>query len=274
MNFDAARWRVMNGIGYARFFGDLVSGARIAHERALAQWRARDLAPFFDPRQSWRILDLANGRLRPQYALLGAAGQRVVGVDRANGSLRFWEDVAYRFARALYGARINRARAQHTAAGLVCGDVGALPFRAETFDLVTSIAAFEHFLDVPTVVTELARVTRVGGIVWVCIHLFTAPSGGHNLGFVQVPLRRVPWGVEPWDHLRQRRLPFTVPLNEWRVQQYRAEFARHFEIVNAYCAMREGEQLLTAELARELSAYARAELTCGAYVFVLRKPIL
>lgn len=257
--------------GYLRFLWQLVSGARLAHERRIDAWRARDVASLLNSVPNPRILDLANGRLRPQYALLRAAGARVIGIDLANRPRGDWRDWAYRWARALYAARLARARDNESA--LVCGDVSALPFSAALFDLVTSVAAFEHFLDVPTVIAELARVVRAGGVVWVCVHLFTSPSGGHNWGFVEVPLRRVPWGAEPWDHLRARRLRFTVPLNEWRVHQYRAEFARHFEIVKEYCALREGEHLLTTELEQELSAYTRDELTCGTYVFVLRKPI-
>lgn len=256
--------------GYARFLWQLLSGARVRHEQVIADWRARDVTPLLDSARAARVLDLANGQLRPQYALLRAAGQRVIGIDLANRPRHDWRAWAYRWARALYAARLDARAAER----LVCGDVSALPFADASFDLVTSVAAFEHFLDVPRVVAELARVVRAGGIVWACMHLFTSPSGGHNLGFVEVPLRRVPWGAEPWDHLRARRLPFTVPLNEWRAHQYRDAFAQHFEIVKEYCAIREGEHFLTAELERELSAYSRDELTCGARVFVLRKPIL
>jgi hypothetical protein len=105
----------------------------------------------------------------------------------------------------------------------------------------------------------------------VVIHLFTSPSGGHNVSLTQIPLRRIPAHVEPWDHLRKRRLPFHVPLNEWRIDQYLAEFSKHFEILKHYCAMREGEGFLTPALEAELAAYSRDELTCGAYVIVARK---
>jgi hypothetical protein len=81
----------------------------------------------------------------------------------------------------------------------------------------------------------------------------------------------LPDGVEAWDHLRKRRLPLDVPLNEWRQKQYLEAFARHFDIVKHYCAMREGEHLLTPDIERELSGYSREELTCGAYVIVARK---
>lgn len=74
------------------------------------------------------------------------------------------------------------------------------------------------------------------------------------------------------DHLRRRRLRFHVPLNEWRMHQYVAEFGRHFELQKSYCALREGEHLLTPAIEAELGLYSRDELTCWAYVLVARKP--
>jgi ubiquinone/menaquinone biosynthesis C-methylase UbiE len=155
---------------------------------------------------------------------------------------------------------------------LLCGDVNRLPFSNSVFDLVTSVAAFEHFLNVPAVVSEVARVLKPGGLVYARIHLFTCPSGGHNVRITEIPLLRLPMSVEPWDHLRRRKLPWDVPLNEWRQGQYLEEFVKHFEVLKHYCAMREGEHLLTLQIERELSEYSRDELTCGAYVIVARKP--
>ncbi|MFZ6027528.1 MAG: class I SAM-dependent methyltransferase [Chloroflexota bacterium] len=154
---------------------------------------------------------------------------------------------------------------------LVCGDVAQMPFRCCYFDLVSSVAAFEHFLDVPAVIAELARVLKPAGMVWIVIHPFTAPSGGHNVKLMEIPLQTLPKGVAPWDHLRQRRLPFHVPLNEWRIQQYLEAFSGHFDILKHGCALREGQHLLTAKIAAELSAYTREELTCLAYTIVARK---
>jgi SAM-dependent methyltransferase len=142
----------------------------------------------------------------------------------------------------------------------------------ECFDLITSVAAFEHFLRVSDVVKELYRVLKPGGLIYARVHLFSCPSGGHNVRVAEVPLRHVPKGIDPWDHLRKRHLPIDVPLNEWRRDQYLEEFAKYFEIVKHYCAMREGEELLTPEIEAELSTYTRDELTCGAYVIVARKP--
>lgn len=154
---------------------------------------------------------------------------------------------------------------------LICGDVSILPFRNMAFDVVTSVAAFEHFLDVPRVVREIHRVLRPGGFAWILVHLFSSLSGGHNVGLSQVPLRRLPHGVAAWDHLRQRRLPFHVPLNQWRAAQYFSEFSKYFDILKHYCAMREGEDLLTPQIQSELANYTREELTCAAYVLVAKK---
>jgi SAM-dependent methyltransferase len=256
---------------YPRYLWQLLSGFRARHEVTLAQFRERDLSDHLGDDRRLCVLDLANGRLRPQYALLKARGHSVYGIDLVNRPRSSANDIAYRAARRLYTWKLGIPNGAVVPDLLVCGDVGQLPFPSARFDVVTSIAAFEHFLDVPRVVAEIERILRPGGLVWVCIHLFSSPSGGHNVSFTEIPLRHVPIGIDPWDHLRSRHLPFHVPLNEWRKDHYLATFARHFVIVKQYCAMREGEDLLTPALATELSAYSRDELTSAAYVILARK---
>ncbi len=256
---------------YLNYSWQLVNGFRSDGERTIAARRQREISPYLDGDRSLRILDLANGRLRPQYIVLKATGHEVYGIDLVNRPGLSWVDAAYCVARWVYRRKLGLPAEATAGQTLVCGDVGALPFSDNTFDLVTSMAAFEHFLDVPSVVTEISRVLRRGGLVWVGVHLFTSPSGGHNVKLTEIPLRTIPTGVDPWDHLRRRRLPFHVPLNEWRRDQYLEEFARHFQILKHYCAMREGQDLLTPALETELSSYSRDELTCGAYVIVARK---
>jgi SAM-dependent methyltransferase len=259
---------------YIQYTWQMLNGFRAGIEEWVAGTRERDLAPYLSLRQPRRILDLANGRLRPQYALLRSAGHTVYGIDLANRPQATWVDASYTIARRLYGFKLALPSAALARDRLVCGNVGVLPFPDSSFDLVTSVAAFEHFLDVPAVLGEIRRVLRPGGMAWIWVHMFTSPSGGHNLSFAQLPLRTLPAGVQAWDHLRQRRLPFHVPLNEWRKHQYAAEFRRHFELLKDYCAAREGEHLLTPELEAELSDYSRDELTCWGYVLVARKPAI
>jgi ubiquinone/menaquinone biosynthesis C-methylase UbiE len=256
---------------YPRYAWQLLTGARSSGEAGLAEMRARDLAPYLDTTRPLQILDVANGRLRPQYTILKAAGHHVYGIDLVNRPQKSRVDVAYQIARQMYAWKLGTLKEGANTGALICGNVGALPFPDGYFDLAISAAAFEHFLDVPTVVAELQRILRPGGVAWVSIHLFTSPTGGHNLSFTEFPLRTVPAGVDAWDHLRKRRLPFTVPLNEWRKEQYLDVFARHFEILAHYCGMREGEDLLTPEVEAALSGYSRDELTCASLIIMARK---
>jgi SAM-dependent methyltransferase len=256
---------------YIRFGGQLVTGPRMKHERWIADLRRTDLSVYLEGNAPLTLLDLANGQLRPQYLLLKAGGHRICGIDIVNRPGISATSVLYALARRLYCWRAGVSAGGFVEETLVCGNVDTLPFRANVFDLVTSVAAFEHFLNVPAVVKELYRVIKPGGLMWVLVHLFSSPSGGHNVSLVQVPLRNIPRGIDPWDHLRKRRLPFHVPLNEWRRDQYLEEFQKHFEILKHYCAMREGEHLLTPQIENELSNFSCDELTCGAYVIVARK---
>jgi SAM-dependent methyltransferase len=255
---------------YVSFGWQLLSGSRRNHERHLADIRQSDIAPYLDENPPLRVLDLANGYLRPQYILLKGVGHRVYGIDLVNRPERSYLNTAYRIARWLYIRGLASPTSDH-GERLACGNVAHLPFSENSFDLVTSIAAFEHFYDVPSVVAEIRRVTRPGGLVWVWIHPFTSLSGGHNLSLTEIPLRTIPAGIDPWDHLRRRHLPFHVPLNKWRIDQYVKTFESHFQILKRYCAMREGEEFLTREIENELSPYSRDELTCGGYVILAHK---
>lgn len=255
---------------YPVYLWQLVSGFRSRHEKMFARLRNQDTAGFLASK-SLRILDLGNGRLRPQQMLLKTAGHYVVGIDLANRPEVSVTNFLYAMARRLYGWKSKIDKGALLDRTLVCGDVGNLPFRSESFDFVTSIAAFEHFLDVPSVVSELSRVLTSEGLVWVCIHPFSCPSGGHNVSFTQIPLRRIRPGTNAWDHLRRRNIPICVPLNEWRLSEYLKMFARHFQIIKHYCALREGVEFLTNEIAAELAEYSVEELTCHAYVILARK---
>jgi SAM-dependent methyltransferase len=257
-------------LDYPRYALQLLSGQRSAGELSQNQRLRQDLAPYLNLDRPCDILDLANGRLRPQYALMRSFGHRVTGIDFANRPQLTWVDLAYILARRIYAWRLGVAAGTMGAERLLVGDVRRLPFPDASYDLVMSAAAFEHFLDVPAVIDELARVLRPGGMVWTSIHLFTSPSGGHNLSFTESPLRTLPPGVDAWDHLRRRRLPFSVPLNEWRIGQYLDAFGRRFDVVAHYSVGREGVEWLTPEIAAELADYTRDELTSGAFVIVAR----
>ena len=256
---------------YLRYITQLLDGSRARIEREIAERRQRDIEPYLKGRSPLRILDLANGSLQPQYTLLKAAGHSACGIDLLNRPGLDSTNLAYRVARRVFIWKLSVPARVLNPKTLVCGSVSHLPFRNESFDLVTSVAAFEHFLDVPAVVAELHRVLRIGGLAWIGIHLFASLSGGHNFNLSEVPLRTIPEGIEPWDHLRKRRVKFHVPLNEWRREQYVHLVGSRFKILNQYSVMREGEKFLTPAIEAELKDYSRDELTCRSYVILAEK---
>jgi SAM-dependent methyltransferase len=82
-------------------------------------------------------------------------------------------------------------------------DAAALPFPDESFDIVFSSCAFEHFADVPAVLAEARRVLRPGGaLVTDYGPLWTHPHGHH---LVEIVDGRALLFVEPivpnWAHL-------------------------------------------------------------------------
>ena len=235
-----------------------------------AKLRSDDTSDYLAHVKIPTILDLGNGRLRPQFTILKQAGHCVYGIDLANQPTNSIKSSLYVVARYLYNSKLSLHDATGKG-GLLSGDVARLPLKREKFDLITSIAAFEHFLDVPAVISEMERVLKPRGVVWVLIHLFSCPSGGHNVTFTQFPLKKIPHSIDPWDHLRKRKIPFTVPLNEWRRDQYLRAFAEKFEILKHYCAFREGAELLSSEILAELSSYTADELTSNSYVILARK---
>jgi hypothetical protein len=62
-----------------------------------------------------------------------------------------------------------------------------------------------------------------------------------------------------------------VPLNEWRKDAYLKAFAKRFEILKSYCALREGAQWLTPDIRAMLADYTEDELTCATFVIVARR---
>lgn len=255
---------------YWGFFRDLISGRRAREELHCSETRSADTAEFVDYQKRLTVLDIGSGRLRPQTTILSGQGHAVVGIDLANSMAISARELAYRLARYIFKNQIARCNSAIHHPQLVCGNVNYLPFQDDSFDLITSVAAFEHFLSVDTVVREIRRVLKPGGVAWIAIHPFPCLSGGHNIGCRLYPNDRLPKNVEAWDHLRSRRLAFTVPLNEWRPIQYLDCFSKYLRIENAYFSAREGEQFLTQEVREELKDYSEEELLHASYTIVGR----
>src|SRR5689334_15186049 len=89
-------------IDYSRFAVQVLTGWRVRHECGFAEARERDTARYLPAGRPLEVLDVANGRLRPQFTLLKAAGHRVYGVDLINRPSQSMTDRAYRVAREVF----------------------------------------------------------------------------------------------------------------------------------------------------------------------------
>jgi SAM-dependent methyltransferase len=107
---------------------------------------------------------------------VGADQERVLDVGCGTGV--FLQEAAARGARVVgldaSEALLAIARRRVPAADLHVGDMEALPFGDDAFDLVTGFCSFFYADDMTRALREAARVTRPDGIV--LIHVFGRPE--------------------------------------------------------------------------------------------------
>ena len=108
------------------------------------RWKARVTA-LAAARPGMRALDLACGTGDIAFTL-AARGADVVGLDITHRMLQL-------------------ARAKGRAAQFVTGDMLALPFGDEAFDLVTTGYGLRNVPDIPRAIAEMQRVLKPGGIL-------------------------------------------------------------------------------------------------------------
>lgn len=255
------------------------------------------LQPYTGELRNKAILDVGCGRLYPQSLLLHSRGNAVTGIDSAHigpneGILkRYWRTLTKEGIESLgrdflYAVLLKNRTYYHTlqdvsgftlsARGLDIRRMNAedLTFREEAFDVVISIAVFEHIQNVPKAVSEIHRVLKPGGVAYVNIHLFASLSGGH-LPALQNPAKmpsQPQLRVPAWDHLREDKHRIPGHLNRLREHQYTTLFGTRFTVLQVLnIGEGEGKQLLTPEIRQELSDYTEDELTKRGITIIARK---
>ena len=258
----------------------------------------RDLAALLEiPLERAAVLVLGCGYNYPDVILFHEIVQEVVGLDVLPAFYRdglgralsiAWREAPTRPTRAVRAlakycnyrryyhhlAHAAGVKPAHDSYHLIGYDGGYMPFEDETFDIAVSNAVLEHVADLETLVAELARVTRRGGLSYHLWHNYYSYRGSH---LPEALCRAAPWG-----HLRG--IYQTSGLNSATPDQVRDAFAAAFEVVGFYAVDRqhrkkgvdagfayEAEDLLTLEIADELSRYPRELLLTRAYLVVARK---
>ncbi|WP_370369910.1 class I SAM-dependent methyltransferase [Catenulispora sp. GP43] len=97
-------------------------------------------------------------------------GQRVLDVGGGPGF----------FAAAFRAAGARYVSVDLRPVGDVCGDARALPVRDGAVDVCFSSNVLEHVADPRGMLREMLRVTRPGGLVFVCFTNWLGPLGGHE----------------------------------------------------------------------------------------------
>jgi SAM-dependent methyltransferase len=132
-------------------------------------------------------------------------------------------------------------------------------FGSDTFDLIISNVTLEHMENLDQVCQCMEYVLKPKGIMRHTIHLFPSLTGGHNIPYGSDKLVAL-GDVPPWDHIRERRFPATVRLNELRERDYRRIFERWFKVLEWNDEIFEPRSVLTHELRAELRDYSEEEL--------------
>ncbi len=150
--------------------------------------------------------------------------------------------------------------------------VEEMQFPDETFDLIVSLAVFEHVGDVAKAVNEVSRVMKRRGIAWINIHLFPSLSGGHHREWSH-PKYYDSSGIPPWDQLRENRYPVHGGyLNRMREHEYLMLFRQKLDIIEVLDeGSGEGKALLTPDLRRELQGWTESELLKRGITIIARK---
>ena len=193
-----------------------------------------------------RVLDVATGGGHTALAFAGVA-PRVVAYDLTEPMLAA--------ARAFVSGRGARSVA------FVAGDVEALPFRAEAFDVVTCRIAAHHFANPARAVRQIASVLRPGGS-FLLQDILGHDDAAANAFILEVERRRDP------SHVRSYRAA------EWKAFLRAAGLTIMDEAVVAKTRPWEdwtGRTRMTPTAKNALEEFVRAtpEATRRAFEFVL-----
>jgi SAM-dependent methyltransferase len=200
----------------------------------------------WNPANLWRALK-TNGPVRFGKTL----ARKVMGIDR-----RFMKEMR-RHLPIRYPTILQR-------------DATATGFPDESFDCVVSFSVFEHLPNPNSVVQEIQRLLRPGGVSYHLVHPYTSDSGAHDARSF-IPNHPVPY----WCHLRGDTRHLSQPncyVNGLRVAEWRNVFqnARMEDFITQDDAKRSYLRQLRAE--GKLNDFADEELLTEAIEVIWKKP--
>ena len=151
-------------------------------------------------------------------------------------------------------------------------DAQKLVFEEGSFDGMYSFSVFQYINDLGVAAKQIYRVLRPGGVAYVSLHLYTSLGGSdHPLLWTE------PDKYPSWGHLRESTPYYRkhgLPVNGWRLAQYKEIFGRIFDEVHYVIYKAEQQQarsLLTPSIRAELREYSEEELLTSTLTILASK---
>ena len=126
--------------------------------------------------------DRARRRLLDVHNSVDLAGKRVLELG-CGGGFEVWY-LSHHFGADAWGVDVSERGAWATLADerthYVCADIAvASPFEADFFDRVMSFSVLEHVVHPYTVLAEIYRILKPGGLAWISANLHRGPRASH-----------------------------------------------------------------------------------------------
>ena len=155
-------------------------------------------------------------------------------------------------------------------------DATKMFFQDNQFDVVFSKNAFEHLPDPAAVVSEIRRVLKPGGVMFIGLHLYTCDGGCHDTRILAGQRGDLPY----WAHLRPEHEHKIRP-NSYVNRLRFADWVRIFQSDMPGCkveALCDASKLFRLELSKlrsqgELMDYSDEELFAHGVQAIWRKPL-
>jgi SAM-dependent methyltransferase len=249
-----------------------------------------------EPVTDLKMLEVGPGQQLMQLAYFGARNE-VVGIDldviaqnmnasecirmaRKNGWVRTSKTLARKIAGidAKVRKELLRQLCLRTLPSFRVLQMNAekMQFPNEHFDVVFSRAVFEHLPDPGAVTSEIRRVLKPGGVMFLAIHLFSSDSGCHDTRIFIGEREDLPF----WAHLRpehEKKVRSNSYLNKLGLADWQKLFASKMpdsEVVSLYDAGNtERQELHRLREQGELSGYSDEELLSVTVEASWRKPL-
>jgi ubiquinone/menaquinone biosynthesis C-methylase UbiE len=156
------------------------------------------LVELVKPARDWQVLDIATGAGHTALAF----APHVASVIASDLTQRMLEEAA----------KLAAAQGAHNLTTAVA-DAEALPFEDRHFDLVTCRIAPHHFPDIPTFVSEVARVLKPGGRFALVDNI--EPDAESTPGFVPIELRDAALIYNTFERIRDPSHSRCLGMTEW-----------------------------------------------------------